>query len=254
MAVNNRIAPAAAKKNDVKEYMANGEVVRLSPAIIRKYLVNGGGNVTDEEIMMFLSLCRFQHLNPFLREAYLIKYGSQPATMVVGKDVFVKRAKKSPEFLGFQAGIIVIDADGHLAEREGTYYDKDGETLVGGWAKVHIKGYDVPVYASVSLDEYIGRKRDGEVNGQWAGKPATMIRKVALMQALREAFPEQNSGLYTPEEISGTQEIVLDEAPVVMEEDAAPAPALREAQTQAAPMPQAAQNPGYASVADELFG
>ena len=101
MAVNNRIAPAVAKKNDVKEYMANGEVVRLSPAIIRKYLVNGGGNVTDEEIMMFLSLCRFQHLNPFLREAYLIKYGSQPATMVVGKDVFVKRAKKSPEFLGF---------------------------------------------------------------------------------------------------------------------------------------------------------
>ena len=253
MAVNNRIAPTA-KKNDVKEYIANGEVVRLSPAIIRKYLVNGGGNVTDEEIMMFLSLCRFQHLNPFLREAYLIKYGSQPATMVVGKDVFVKRAKKSPEFLGFQAGIIVIDADGHLAEREGTYYDKDGETLVGGWAKVHIKGYDVPVYASVSLDEYIGRKRDGEVNGQWAGKPATMIRKVALMQALREAFPEQNSGLYTPEEISGTQEIVLDEAPVVMEEDAAPAPVLREAQTQAAPTPQAAQNPGYASVADELFG
>ena len=248
MAVNNRIAPTATKKNDVKEYMANGEVVRLSPAIIRKYLVNGGGNVTDEEIMMFLSLCRFQHLNPFLREAYLIKYGSQPATMVVGKDVFIKRAKKSPEFLGFQAGIIVIDVDGHLAEREGTYYDKDGETLVGGWAKVHIKGYDVPVYASVSLDEYSGRKRDGEVNGQWAGKPATMIRKVALMQALREAFPEQNSGLYTPEEISGTQEIVLDEAPVVMEEDAAPAPTLRDAQT------QAAQNPGYASVADERFG
>ena len=253
MAVNNRIVPpTAAKKNDVKEYMANGEVVRLSPAIIRKYLVNGGGNVTDEEIMMFLSLCRFQHLNPFLREAYLIKYGSQPATMVVGKDVFVKRAKKSPEFLGFQAGVIVIDADGHLAEREGTYYDKDGETLVGGWAKVHIKDYDVPVYASVSLDEYIGRKRDGEVNGQWAGKPATMIRKVALMQALREAFPEQNSGLYSPEEISGTQEIVLDEAPVVMDEDAAPAPAI--AQAQAAPMPQATQSPGYASVADELFG
>ena len=255
MAVNNRIvSPAAAKKNDVKEYMANGEVVRLSPAIIRKYLVNGGGNVTDEEIMMFLSLCRFQHLNPFLREAYLIKYGSQPATMVVGKDVFVKRAKKSPEFLGFQAGIIVIDADGHLTEREGTYYDKDGETLVGGWAKVHIKGYDVPVYASVSLDEYIGRKRDGEVNGQWAGKPATMIRKVALMQALREAFPEQNSGLYAPEEISGTQEIVLDEAPVVMEEETAPAQALQETQVQAAPTPQAAPNPGYASVADELFG
>ena len=27
------------------------------------------------------------------------------------------------------------------------------------------------------------------MNGQWSGKPATMIRKVALVQALREAFP-----------------------------------------------------------------
>lgn len=27
---------------------------------------------------MFLNLCRYNHLNPWLKEAYLIKYGDKP--------------------------------------------------------------------------------------------------------------------------------------------------------------------------------
>lgn len=50
--------------------------VKLNPTIVRKFLVNGNGAVTDQEIAMFLGLCKYQSLNPFLREAYLIKYGS----------------------------------------------------------------------------------------------------------------------------------------------------------------------------------
>ena len=46
--------------------------VKLSPSIVRRYLVNGNGSVTDGEVMMFMSLCKFGGLNPFLREAYLI--------------------------------------------------------------------------------------------------------------------------------------------------------------------------------------
>ena len=221
MAVQNSIVKKDTKATQVTEYESNGEIVKLSPNTIKRYLVSGGGAVTDEEVMMFLSMCRFQHLNPFLREAYLIKYGDkQPATMVVGKDVFLKRAKRQPEFTGLQGGIIVMDKEtGNLTEREGTFYVKELETLVGGWAKVYLKGYTVPFYASVSLDEYIGRKKDGEVNGQWAGKPATMIRKVALAQVLKEAFPEQNSGMNVQEEIEGAQEVVLDEAVVVPAEE-----------------------------------
>ena len=247
--ITNRLAkPAEKTATGFVEYMANGEKVKISREMIKRYLVNGGGNVTDEEVVMFLNLCRFQHLNPFIREAYLIKYGSSsPATMVIGKDVLVKRAKKSPEFLGMQAGVIVEDKEtGNLAEREGTYYNKNEELLVGGWAKVYIKGFEVPVYESVALDEYIGKKKDGEINGQWASKPATMIRKVALVHALREAFPEQNSGLYSPEEIQGAQEVILDEAPVIVDEASEPAPA---------PAPVPAPAPARAeSVADALFG
>ena len=59
----------------IVEYESNGEIVKISPTTVRKYLVSGGGNVSDQEVMMFMSLCRYQHLNPFLKEAYLIKFG-----------------------------------------------------------------------------------------------------------------------------------------------------------------------------------
>lgn len=198
MAVNNTLTNKAESK--IVEYECGGETVKLSPSIIRNYLVNGAGEVTDQEIAMFLNLCRFQHINPFLREAYLIKYGNQPATIVTGKDVFTKRAKRNKDYKGVKAGIIIQKQDGSLENRAGTFKLPD-EVLVGGWAEVYINGFVCPVEMTVSLDEYIGRKKDGEVNIQWSNKPATMIRKVALVQALREAFPEDLQGMYSSEEL-----------------------------------------------------
>ena len=75
-------------------------------------------------------------------------------------------------------------------------------------------------YASVCMEEYAGRKGDGSTNGQWASKPATMIRKVALAQALREAFPEDLNGLYEPEELN--VEVDSNTPICVPEEDGAP--------------------------------
>lgn len=198
--VNNSLSNTVKKEFEVS-FDSNGETVKLSPTIVKKYLTTSP-TVTDQEVMMFISLCKFQHLNPFLREAYLIKYGNNPATMVTGKDVFLKRARKQKDFVGIQSGIIVFNS--HTAdyvEREGTFLDNAEETLMGGWAKVFVKGFEVPFYASVSLEEYMGKKSDGTPNGQWSSKPATMIRKVALSQALREAYPLEMGGLYEPEEM-----------------------------------------------------
>lgn len=191
------------------EYESNGEMVKLSPNMIKKYLVSGGGNVTDGEVMMFMSLCRYQHLNPFLKEAYLIKFGSNdPATIVTGKDVFTKRADANPNYKGKKAGIVVQKEDGTVEEREGTMV-LPGENLVGGWAKVFIKDKE-PEYQSVSFDEYAGRKKDGTLNSQWSKKPATMIRKVAVVQALREAFPDRFQGLYAQEEMATVNDVEQD--------------------------------------------
>lgn len=207
-AVQNQLGKKKFTNAEPIEYKVGDETLKLSPSIIRNYLVNGGGNVTDQEVAMFLNLCRYQHLNPFLREAYLIKFGSQPATIVTGKDAITKRAMRNPKYAGQQAGVVIYhEASGELEYRPGSLV-MAGEELVGGWAKVYVKGYDVPIEAAVAMQEYIGTKNDGTVNSQWAKKPATMIRKVALVQALREAFPEDLGGLYASEEMN----IDLDES------------------------------------------
>lgn len=209
--INNSIQKK--QTTSVVEYESNGEKVKLSPATIRQYLVSGNGQVTDQEVVMFMSLCKYQKLNPFLKEAYLIKFGNSPATIVTGKDVFTKRAKRNPNYAGKQAGIIVEEEDGTVEEREGSMV-LDGEKIVGGWAKIYIKGYEKPEYASVSFDEYAGRKSDGTLNSQWKSKPATMIRKVAVVQALREAFPEDFGGLYSEEELSQAESVSIQQETV----------------------------------------
>ena len=202
MAVSNTLAGRQQQKNPmVITFAAGEEQVKLSPQIVRNYLVSGSPEtVTEQEIVMFMNLCRFQHLNPFLREAYLIKYGSQPATIVTGKAALEKRAARCRNFEGFEAGVVVVSRAGELEYRPGSLV-LDGEELVGGWCDIHVTGFKVPVRAVVSMSEYVGRKKDGTVNAQWQGKPATMIRKVAKKQALREAFPEDFQGMYSAEEL-----------------------------------------------------
>lgn len=210
--VNNTLVKAQPKEHGIVEYQAGGETVQLSPEYIKQYLAGGNPNVTDSEAVMFLNLCRYQHLNPFLREAYLIKYGTSPATMVVGKDCFVKRARANKDFDGYKAGLIVYDKEDNVVEREGSLC-VPGDRLIGGWAKVFIKGLQTPYYAAVEWNEYCGRTKDGKPNGMWASKGKTMIRKVALSQALREAFPDDLGGLYEPEEINTIEE-ELPETPI----------------------------------------
>ena len=211
MELKNNLA-AKPQNTNVVEYDSNGETVRLGPNMIKNYLVSGGGNVNDQEVMMFLNLCRFQHLNPFLREAFLIKYGSNsPATMVVGKDVFLKRAQRNPKFDGLQSGVIVLNNQtGQITEREGTFFLDGTEQLVGGWAKVWIKG---------------------EVTEQWSKRPATMIRKVALSHALKEAFPDDLGGLYSQEEMGDAGDVILDESPVIVPKEAEEPDPVYEGQT-----------------------
>lgn len=205
-----------AKKNDnqLVEFSANGEKVKLSPAIVRNYLVNGNGQITDQEVVYFINLCKSQGLNPFIKDCYLIKYGNTtPAQMVVSKDVFLKRAERNSEFDGLDAGIIVINNEsGELTYRKGAFYLKDREEVVGGWADVFRKNTSHPTHIEVSVEEYAGRTKDGKLNSQWASKMGTMVRKVAITQALRETFPNDFQQMYSEEEMN--VDMKLDETPI----------------------------------------
>lgn len=215
MATTKANSKAAAQKTENSvTYEANGMEVKLTPNLVRDYMVSGDkSKVTYQEVAMFMNLCKFSGLNPWLKEAYCIKYGTEPATLVVGKEAFQKRAESHPAYDGFEAGIIVQDDEtGEIIYRNGTL-KLLGEEIVGGYAEVWRKDKSHSTRVEVSFEEYAGRKKDGTLNSQWSKKPATMIRKVALVQALREAFPTSFGGMYTAEEQGKIEDFTMPVEP-----------------------------------------
>lgn len=198
----------------VVQYEVEGERIQLTPSVVQNYIVGNNNNITQQEFYLFAQLCKARKLNPFLREAYLIKYSDkQAAQIVVGKDVIVKRAVKHPMYDGKESGVIVEDKDGNIKERIGCFVAQS-EKLVGGWCKVYRKDWNHPEYMSVSLDEAAQHRANGELNSNWINKPATMVEKVAKVRALREAFVEEFSGLYEEEEMPAPQEIQNESDPL----------------------------------------
>ncbi len=176
------------------KYQANGQDITLNYNLVRSHLVRGNAEVTDTELLNFIAICKYNKLNPFLNEAYLIKFkGTNPsAQMIVSKEAFMKRAEASPEFEGMKAGIIVKRGE-DIVELEGTFC-LDTDVLVGAWAEVYRKDRKFPYRSTVSLKEY------NKGISVWKEKPSTMIRKTAIVHALREAFPAQLGAMYTQEE------------------------------------------------------
>lgn len=180
----------------VKYALDNGQDIEVTEQDVRDLLSAGGqmaDNVTAAEIKAFMRLCQAQRLNPFTKDAYIVKYGSSPATIITGKEAFTKRAFRNKKFKGMEAGITVY-SNNALQRRDGSLL-LPGEQLVGGWCKVYVDGYAAPMFDEVSFNEYSTGKSN------WARIPATMIRKVAITHALREAFPEDLGGLYGEEEM-----------------------------------------------------
>jgi len=195
MANENQNTAVAKTENPDKAkvtYQVAGQDVILSYQIVRNFLTKGNGDVSDQDLTQFISICKYNQLNPFLNEAYLVKYGTAPAQMIVSKEALMKRAEECPTYEGIQAGIIVI-RNNEVLEPEGCFKLPD-DILVGGWAKVYRSDRKYPIIARVSMDEYDKKQ------STWKEKPTTMISKVAKVQALREAFPTQLGAMYTAEE------------------------------------------------------
>jgi len=153
---------------------------------------------TDKECMKFQQLCITYSLNPWVNDAYLVKYKpkygkpQQPAKTIVGKDVYLKRAMQCKDYAGHEVGII-IQRETDIIEIQGTFM-LESDKLLGGWSKVYKHNHQCPTYFSVKLSDFVG------IN-LWKTMPGIMIRKVALVSAFREAFPETFAGLYIAEEM-----------------------------------------------------
>ena len=190
-----------ATENKIIEFNTDLGPVKLTARTVKDYLVVGNKHyVTDQEIYMFMVLCKYQRLNPWIREAYLVKYSQKyPAALVTGKDVFLKRAQKQPKCKGFQNGAICYDeSTSKMIYTKGIV--PPNCKVLGGWAKVFVSGWEEPYEHEVLLAEYQGKKADGTINHMWETKEVTMIQKVPLSQALRTVFPSDYAGLVSPEE------------------------------------------------------
>lgn len=177
-------------------YEVNGQQVSLSFADVKRYLVSGDpSKVTDQEVMYFVALCKSQKLNPFVKDAYLIKYGTQPAQVVTSCAALEKRAETFPLYEGMDSGLFVKTKSGEVRQTPGSFYDKATETIVGAWADVYRSDRKRPVHIEVERSEF------DKGTATWKSMPGVMLRKVAKATALREAFPNENAHLYAVEEI-----------------------------------------------------
>lgn len=198
----------AETKGMVRYAASDGSEVKLSPAIVARYIVTGDQKADDREVYSFMAKCQARRLNPLAGDAYMTVFGGK-ASVIVSKDYFVRTATQQPGFDGMRAGVVVATRDGGLQYREGCIVGSQTEKLVGGWAEVWDKGRKYPSRAEIALSEYnTGRSL-------WKSKPATMCRKVALVQALREAYPGAYGGIYDADEMPEPDVAVSVPEPVV---------------------------------------
>lgn len=232
------LAPTRADDKLMKFKGSTGADVELSVALTKQYFCR---EATDVEAFVFNSWCAHVGLDPWKRECYLVKYGGNPAQNLTAKDAFTKRAEANARYQGQKAGVVVINRKGELENRLGELV-LDGEELVGGWADIYVKDYVEPISSVISFRERC-KYRDGKPQATWATSPGLMIRKCALVAALREAFPGDVGGMYIPEEM-GFDEKVGASAPI------APPDAVDAEYTEVTDTPEA---PDADSVQDSFF-
>lgn len=203
--MNNQVQNQQSTNDKPVSYEVNGKEIRLTPNMIRQYLVNGNGTVTDQEVIMFMKLCEHQKLDPFLNEAYLIKFGNNAAQIIVSKEAFMKRAENNKAFKGFDAGVIVM-RDNEIKEIEGAI-KLPNDVLIGAYANVYRADRERPVSVKISLDEF------GKGQATWKQMPLNMIRKTAIVNALREAFPNSLGAMYTEDDTDINQMREVGEVP-----------------------------------------
>lgn len=185
------------------------DLQKLDGATLRNF-VDPKHQASPQELQTLLAIVKNRNLNPFTKEVYFIKYGNNPAQIVVSKDAFMKRAEQNQNYDGFESGIIYEDASGELKNKKGVILPKNC-TLIGGWCEVYRKDRTRPVYREVELSAYNTGKN------WWQKAPGQMIEKVAIVAAVRDSFSEDVGGLYTSEEME--QAAPIDVTPQESQEE-----------------------------------
>ena len=169
---------------------------------------------TNDELKLFLNQCKRTGLDPFARQIYAIhrnQYNSDKKcyenkmTIQTSIDGFRVIAERSGDYAG-QDEPIFNEIDGKLISCKVTVYRFKSA-----------QKYAIPTRYAAAVgvaywDEFKQTGKDGKESGMWAKMPHTMLSKVAEAIALRKAYPQDLSGLYTGEEMAqSSNEITTNE-------------------------------------------
>lgn len=151
--------------------------------LIKKTIAVGA---TDDELKLFLYQARRTGLDPLNRQIYFVKRGEK-AVMQTSIDGFRVIAERSNKYAGQDNPIF-----------------EEGENGTPRKCTVNIYrfGPDSQRYlAAVGVAYWKEYCPEAGKDFMWKKMPHTMLEKVAEAKALRKAFPQDLSGLYTDEEM-----------------------------------------------------
>lgn len=161
----------------------------------------GLANAPKAELAVFLHFAQRTGLDPFARQIYMIERGGR-FTIQASIDGLRIVAQRSGEYAG-QVGPYWCGEDG-----EWTDVWLENKPPVAAKVGVLRKGFQEPLWGVAKYDSYNAN------SPIWKKMPDTMIAKCAEALALRKAFPNDLSGLYTTEEMEQV-DTSTTKAPVV---------------------------------------
>lgn len=170
-------------------------------------------------IEAFLQLCQITGLNPFIRQIYCIERGGKWGTEVSidGARIVAHRTR---EFEGYDE--ISFSTDGGDTWSDSFRATEDAPFPTHARVGVYRKGFRKAVTSvarwesfAVYHDEWKGGSKTGNklLGDMWAKMPDVMLSKVAEMQALRRAFPNDLAGVYVAEEMEQAERQTATDRP-----------------------------------------